>query len=107
MAVETLVLDDDCEAITGWGRPPLSFPLPGWTLALDLPTGLPGPGAFLDSLDEEVAGAGGRVPLARDSRVRPETPAAMYPRPGEFRALRAALDPRSVLTSDLSRRLDL
>ncbi len=85
----------------------LSFPLPGWTLALDLPTGLPGLGAFLDSLDEEVAGAGGRVYLARDSRVRPETLAAMYPRLDEFRALRAALDPRSALTSDLSRRLDL
>ncbi|MFE5943757.1 FAD-binding protein [Streptomyces sp. NPDC056480] len=89
------------------GPGPLSFPLPGWTLALDLPTGLPGLGAFLDSLDEDVAGAGGRVFLARDSRVRPETLAAMYPRLGEFRALRAALDPRSVLTSDLSRRLDL
>ncbi|MFJ2936247.1 FAD-binding oxidoreductase [Streptomyces sp. NPDC087219] len=92
----------------GAGGPgPLSFPLPGWTLALDLPAGLPGLGVFLDSLDEEVAGAGGRVYLARDSRVRPEALAAMYPRLGEFRALRAALDPRSALTSDLSRRLDL
>ncbi|APE23482.1 MULTISPECIES: FAD-binding oxidoreductase [Streptomyces] len=87
----------------GW----LSFPLPGWALALDLPTGLPGLGAFLDGLDEEVAGAGGRVHLADDARVRPEVLAAMYPRVGEFRALRAALDPRSVFTSDLARRLDL
>ncbi|MFF0472347.1 FAD-binding protein [Streptomyces sp. NPDC004284] len=87
----------------GW----LSFPLPGWTLALDLPTGLPGLGRFLDALDEEVAGAGGRVYLAKDSRVRPEVLAAMYPRLDEFRALRAALDPRSVFTSDLARRLAL
>ncbi|MFF2301508.1 FAD-binding protein [Streptomyces sp. NPDC058128] len=92
----------------GAGGPgPLSFPLPGWTLALDLPAALPGLGAFLDALDEQVAEAGGRVFLARDSRVRPETLAAMYPRLGEFRALRAALDPRSAFTSDLSRRLDL
>ncbi|MFF9069042.1 FAD-dependent oxidoreductase [Streptomyces sp. NPDC014891] len=89
------------------GPGPLSFPLPGWSLALELPTGLPGLGPFLDSLDEEVAGAGGRVYLARDSRVRPEALTAMYPRLGEFRALRAALDPGSTLTSDLSRRLDL
>ncbi|MFF3769391.1 FAD-binding protein [Streptomyces sp. NPDC002232] len=87
----------------GW----LSFPLPGWTLALDLPLGLPGLGRFLDELDEEVAGAGGRVYLARDSRVRPELLAAMYPRLDEFRELRAALDPRSVFTSDLARRLRL
>ncbi|MEU9295588.1 FAD-binding oxidoreductase [Streptomyces sp. NPDC048266] len=92
----------------GAGGPgPLSYPLPGWELSLDLPAGLPGLGTFLDALDEEVAGAGGRVQLAEDSRVRPETSAAMYPRLDEFRALRAALDPRSVFTSDLSRRLGL
>ncbi|WP_435185238.1 FAD-binding protein [Streptomyces sp. bgisy126] len=89
------------------GPGPLSFALPGWSLSLGLPTGLPGLGAFLDALDEEVAAAGGRVHLAGDSRVRPEALAAMYPRLDEFRALRAALDPRSVLVSDLSRRLGL
>ncbi|MFD5104495.1 FAD-binding protein [Streptomyces cinereoruber] len=89
------------------GPGPLSFALPGWSLSLGLPTGLPGLGAFLDALDEEVAEAGGRVHLAGDARVRPEVLAAMYPRLDEFRALRAALDPGSVLVSDLSRRLSL
>ncbi|MDJ1137594.1 FAD-binding oxidoreductase [Streptomyces iconiensis] len=87
----------------GW----LSFPTEGWTLALDIPAGLPGLAEFLDVLDGEVAAADGRLYLAKDARMRPELLPAMYPRLADFRALRAELDPRGLFTSDLARRLSL
>jgi len=85
----------------------LSFPLPGWTLALDFPARTPGLADLLERLDKDVLAAGGRVYLAKDSRVSREALEAMYPRLPEFRALRAELDPAGLLVSDLSRRLDL
>ncbi|MGD9961214.1 FAD-binding oxidoreductase [Nocardioides sp.] len=84
----------------------LSFPIEGWTLALDLPTS-PGLRALLHDLDREVVAAGGRVYLAKDSRMSAPTLAAMYPRLEEFRRIRARLDPTGVFQSDLSRRLSL
>jgi len=92
----------------GPGNPsPLSFPLSGWTLALDLPVGgdaLPG---VLDDLDALVVAAKGRVYLAKDARLQAEKVHAMYPRLAEFRAVKARIDPNDQLTSDLARRLDL
>ncbi len=86
---------------------PLSFPLAGWTLAIDVPASAPGLGAALEALDEQVASCGGRVYLAKDVRLRPETMRDMYPRLKLFDAQRARVDPHGVLRSDLARRLGL
>jgi decaprenylphospho-beta-D-ribofuranose 2-oxidase len=91
----------------GAGNPGLlSFPMAGWTLALDLPAG-PALAPLFRTLDQLVLEAGGRLYLAKDSRLGPDTFNRMYPQAENFRKLRRDLDPDAVLQSDLARRLHL
>jgi decaprenylphospho-beta-D-ribofuranose 2-oxidase len=84
----------------------LSFPAPGWTLAVDVPV-TAGTAAVLRELDDLVLGAGGRVYLAKDARTTPAALRRMYPRLDDWRAVRDRVDPEHVFTSDLARRLAL
>ncbi len=85
----------------------LSFPMPGWTLALDFPARTPWLSQLCAELDEMVLTAGGRLYLAKDSRIPAELMPRMYPRLDDFRRVRAEVDPAGLFSSDLSRRLEL
>jgi decaprenylphospho-beta-D-ribofuranose 2-oxidase len=85
---------------------PLSFPMPGWTLTVDLPIEA-GLDRLCNRLDEVVIGAGGRVYLAKDSRLSADVFREMYPRLDDFLAVRRRVDPSGLFTSDLARRLQL
>ncbi len=89
------------------GEGMLSFPLQGWTLAVDIPAHDAEVYLMLDRVDEVVAKAGGRVYLAKDARLRPDLLATMYPRLGEWREVKARVDPEGRFRSDLAERLGL
>jgi decaprenylphospho-beta-D-ribofuranose 2-oxidase len=86
---------------------PLSFPCPGWTLAIDVPAATRGLGDLLHSLDRLVLEAGGRHYFAKDATTSPETIRRGYPRLDEWKATRTAADPAGLWQSDMSRRLGL
>jgi decaprenylphospho-beta-D-ribofuranose 2-oxidase len=85
---------------------PLSFPIPGWNIAVDFPI-KPGLGEFLDGLDKRVLEFGGRLYTAKDNRTTAEMFHAMYPRIDEWIAVRRKVDPDGVFVSDMARRLEL
>lgn len=66
----------------------MSFPMPGYTLALDFPA-TEANLKLLRRLDAIMSEHGGRIYLAKDARADPETIAAGYPRLAEFRAVRS------------------
>ncbi len=84
----------------------ISFPMKGYTLALDFPI-RPGLFEFLDELDHIVAQYGGRIYLSKDARMKKEIFWSTYPRAGEFQEIIKRYDPQNRFVSRLSERLTL
>lgn len=84
----------------------LSFPQPGYTLALDFPNA-PGARDLIASLERLASDHGGRTYLAKDSTLSPEGLRTMYPELDRFREVLADIDPHGRMQSDLARRLQL
>jgi decaprenylphospho-beta-D-ribofuranose 2-oxidase len=92
---------------TGDGRAGmLSFPMEGWTLAMDFPN-TDAARRLIGDLHEATARAGGRVYLAKDSLLDPARVAAMYPELDAWRQVVAAADPAGRMATDMVRRLKL
>ena len=85
----------------------LSFPIPGWTLAVDLPARWLHDPEALRPIDKLVAAAGGRVYLAKDALSDPDLIPVMYPRLPAWQRTQARLDPDRRWTSALAERLGL
>jgi FAD/FMN-containing dehydrogenase len=85
----------------------LSFPMPGLTLAIDVPNTGPATVALLHDLDQTVLRHNGRVYLAKDACLTPESFRAMYPALPGFLEIKSHLDPQNKFSSSLSRRLGI
>ncbi|MCV9389468.1 FAD-binding oxidoreductase [Reichenbachiella ulvae] len=84
----------------------ISFPMEGYTLALDFPI-KPGLFEFLDELDEIVASYGGRIYLSKDARMRPNIFKDNYPNAKKFEQIVKEVNPKGKVNSDLGRRLEI
>jgi len=92
------------KTLGGEGRGHLSFPLRGYTLALDFPRRA-GVDELMGRLERITLDHGGRIYLAKDAVLSAAGFGAMYPRLGEFRAVLDMVDPKRRLNSDMARRL--
>lgn len=84
----------------------LSFPLQGYTYAIDFPI-KPGLADFIRTLDEMVLAAKGRIYLGKDAFVSPEHLQKMYPKIDEWRSIKERYDPDTRFSSQLGRRVGL
>jgi decaprenylphospho-beta-D-ribofuranose 2-oxidase len=84
----------------------LSFPSPGYTLALDFPQ-RSGIETLYARLCAVTLRFGGRVYLGKDALLDAAGFRAMYPEFADFARVRADIDPLCVLQSDMARRLGL
>lgn len=85
----------------------LSFPIPGYTLALDIPLSDGGVVPFLRQLNKIIVRAGGRVYLAKDAILEREDFEAMYPQLAQFKEVKRRYDPEHRFRSCLSDRLGI
>ena len=86
------------------GRGLLSFPMPGISIALDVPV-RDSTQRLVDELNAFVIAARGRIYLAKDTFSRPEDFRAMEPRLDAWQAIRRQWDPECKIRSAQSIRL--
>jgi len=82
----------------------ISFPMEGYTLALDFPV-RKGLFEFLDELDKVVLQYGGRLYMSKDARMKPDILEAGYPDLDEFKSIVEKYNPAGKIHSIQSDRL--
>ena len=84
----------------------LSFPMEGYTLAVDV-RNTPDAEKLLKRLEDKTVAAGGRLYFAKDALATASHIPAMYPELGDWQAAVAKADPDKTFMTDLVQRLKL
>jgi len=84
----------------------LSFPMEGYTLAVDFPA-RQGSAQLIGELQDMTSDAQGRVYFAKDALASGGAVRAMYPEHGDWLKAVSKADPDQAMVTDLVRRLDL
>ncbi|MEM6634276.1 MAG: FAD-binding oxidoreductase [Pseudomonadota bacterium] len=84
----------------------LSFPMPGYTLAVDFPNRT-GTENLISRLEDITVDAGGRIYLAKDALADSAAVKSMYPEWPAWRDAVAKADPTGMFETNLTRRLGL
>ncbi|MEQ8470491.1 MAG: FAD-binding oxidoreductase [Marinoscillum sp.] len=92
--------------VLGNGGSSVSFPIPGYTLAMDIPMSSK-VFDFLDDLDWLVVKNGGRIYLAKDARTKRDVLHKGYAGLGMFQEIRKITGAKAKFESLLSRRLGI
>lgn len=92
------------KTLGGEGRGYLSFPMRGYTLALDFPRGS-GVEELMHRLERITLDHGGRIYLAKDANLSAEGFRRMYPKLDRFAEVLAQWDPEARFRSDMAHRL--
>jgi FAD/FMN-containing dehydrogenase len=85
----------------------LSFPMPGYTLALDIPFRENKTLDLLKILDDIVLSHHGRIYLAKDACLSAQHFRDMYPNYSQWLATKQKYDPNNLFTSSLAKRLQI
>lgn len=85
----------------------LGFPMPGFTLAVDIPANTRHISLFLNKMDVTISKLGGRVYLSKDSMLGKNEFINMYSNVESWKKIKQRMDPENIWKSDQSRRLEL
>jgi len=85
----------------------LSFPMPGWTLAMDFAADSKNLDEVIRVIDNLVVNSGGRIYLTKDSTSNPNLIKETYKDLEKWKSIKKKMDPTNFWQSDQSRRLEL